>query len=236
MDLANLKFDKKTGEIINYYNPQDDALLYAALIRRLKEFDGNAKKAFEEPFFKPKKDGSQGPLVKKVKIIEKSTLSVPLDNGNAIAGNDSMVRVDVFYINGEGYYLVPVYEVDTVKKILPNKAIVPNKSYEEWKIMSDENFVFSLYPNDLIAIKSNKKMTFSLDNKNSTLPEKYVSTFELVYYRNTDISTASINVINHDKTYVKKSLGVKNLMKIEKYSVDVLGNITKVGREKRRGF
>ena len=236
VDLANLKFDKKTGEIINYYNPQDDALLYAALIRRLKEFDGNAKKAFEEPFFKPKKDGSQGPLVKKVKIIEKSTLSVPLDNGNAIAGNDSMVRVDVFYINGEGYYLVPVYEVDTVKKILPNKAIVQNKSYEEWKIMSDENFVFSLYPNDLIAIKSNKKMTFSLDNKNSTLPEKYVSTFELVYYRNTGISTASINVINHDKTYVKKSLGVKNLMKIEKYSVDVLGNITKVGREKRRGF
>ena len=233
--LTSLKLDK-TGEILNYYNPQDDALLYEALKQRLTAFGGDAKKAFEDPFYKPKSDGSRGPLVKKVKTIEKCTSSVSLDNGHAIADNGSMVRVDVFYVGGEGYYLVPIYEADTVKKILPNRAIVSNKSMSEWKVMNDDDFVFSLYPNDLIKVTSKKDISLSLCQKDSTLPERHVAKTEFLYYRSTDISSASIKVINHDKTYFIKSLGVKRLISIEKYSVDVLGNITKVGKEKRMGF
>lgn len=233
--LTSLKLDK-TGEIQNYYNPQDDALLYEALKQRLTAFGGDAKKAFEDPFYKPKSDGSRGPLVKKVKTIEKCTSSVSLDNGHAIAENGSMVRVDVFYVGGEGYYLVPIYEADTVKRDLPNRAIVALKPMQEWKIMNDDDFVFSLYPNDLIRVTSKKDMIFSLYNKESTLAERYVCKSEFIYYRKTGISTGSITVINHDKTYVINSLGVKTLFSIEKYSVDVLGNITKVGKEKRMGF
>lgn len=232
--LTSLKL--KDGEIENYFNPSSDILLYNALLERLKQFNGDAKAAFEEKFYKPKSDESKGPLVKKVKIIEKSTLTVPVHNGTAIADNDSMVRTDVFFVEGEGYYLVPIYVADTVKKEMPNKAIVANKTYEQWKAMSDENFLFSLYPNDLIHIVSKKDMKFSLVNKDATLAKNCVSKDVFVYFKGTDISTASITAINHDNTYKLRGLGVKSLLSMEKCQVDVLGNITKAGREKRMGF
>ena len=102
--------------------------------------------------------------------------------------------------------------------------------------MSDENFLFSLYPNDLIHIVSKKDMTFSLVNKDATLAKNLVTNDIFVYFRKSSISTASITVINHDNTYTIPSLGVKSLLLLEKCQVDVLGNITKSGREKRMGF
>ena len=232
--LTSLKL--KDGEIENYFNPSSDILLYNALLERLKQFNGDAKAAFEEDFYKPKSNGSKGPLVKKVKIVEKSTLTVPVHNGTAIADNDSMVRTDVFYVEGEGYYLVPVYVADTVKEELPNKAITRDRSYRDWKVMDEKNFLFSLYPNDLIHIVSKRDMKFSLVNKEATLAKNYFSKDVLVYFKGTDISTASLTVINHDNTYKLHGLGVKTLLLIEKCQVDVLGNITKSGKEKRMGF
>ncbi|MGN1139116.1 MAG: type II CRISPR RNA-guided endonuclease Cas9 [Ruminococcus sp.] len=232
--LTSLKL--KNGEIENYFNPSSDILLYNALLERLKQFNGDAKSAFEEDFYKPKSDGSRGPIVKKVKIIEKSTLTVPVHNCTAIADNDTMVRTDVFYVDGEGYYLVPIYVADTVKKQLPNKAIVPHKAFSDWKEMSDGNFLFSLYPNDLIHIVSKRDMKFSLVNKDATLAKNYSSKDVFVYFKGTDISTASIAAINHDNTYKLRGLGVKTLQLIEKCQVDVLGNISKSGREKRMEF
>ena len=232
--LTSLKL--KDGETENYFNPSSDILLYNALLERLKQFNGDAKAAFEEDFYKPKSNGSKGPLVKKVKIVEKSTLTVPVHNGTAIADNDSMVRTDVFYVEGEGYYLVPVYVADTVKEELPNKAITRDRSYRDWKVMDEKNFLFSLYPNDLIHIVSKRDMKFSLVNKEATLAKNYFSKDVLVYFKGTDISTASLTVINHDNTYKLHGLGVKTLLLIEKCQVDVLGNITKSGKEKRMGF
>ena len=57
--LTDLKL--KNGEIENYFNPESDVLLYNALKERLIAFGGDAKKAFEAPFHKPKSDGSEGP-------------------------------------------------------------------------------------------------------------------------------------------------------------------------------
>ena len=232
--LTELKFEN--GEIKNYYNPESDVLLYNALKKRLAAFGGNAKKAFAVPFHKPKSDGSEGPLVKKVKLINKATLTVPVLNNTAVADNGSMVRVDVFFVEGEGYYLVPIYVADTVKKELPNKAIVAHKPYEEWKEMREESFIFSLYQNDLIGIKLKKAMNFSLVQKNSTLPKNITVKEGLFYYRGTNIFGANISVINSDNTYTVESLGVKRIPVIEKYQVDVLGNISKVGKEKRVRF
>ena len=232
--LTSLKL--KGGEIENYFNPYSDLLLYNALKARLSSFGGDAKKAFETPFYKPKSDGSQGPLVKKVKVMEKATLTVPVQNKTAVADNGSMVRVDVFFVEGDGYYLVPIYVADTVKEELPNRAIVAHKPYSDWKEMQEENFVFSLYPNDLIKTEFSKEMKFSLSQKDSTLPsEKYIRE-GLFYYKGTNISGASIGIINHDNTYMIESLGVKRIPVIEKYQVDVLGTTSKVGKEKRMGF
>ncbi|MGN1467043.1 MAG: type II CRISPR RNA-guided endonuclease Cas9 [Ruminococcus sp.] len=234
VSLTSLKL--KDGEIENYFNPASDMLLYNALKERLMQFDGKADKAFEQPFYKPKSDGTQGPVVKKVKIMEKATLTVPVHKGTAIADNGSMVRVDVFFVEGEGYYLVPVYVADTVKSELPNKAIVAHKSYTEWKEMDDKNFIFSLYPNDLIRVVAKKDMEFSLACKESTLPKKLIANDILLYYKCCGITNASLTVINHDNTYTIPSLGVKRLVSLEKYQVDVLGNVHKVRKEKRMRF
>lgn len=235
--LSSLRL--KNGEIEGYFNPSSDMLLYNALKSRLAMYDGDGKKAFAdstEPFRKPKHDGTDGPIVKKVKIQNKATLSVQVQNKTAIADNGSMVRVDVFFVENEGYYLVPVYVSDTVALDLPNRAIVGGKPYSKWKEMDNDNFVFSLYPNDLIKVKSKRDMKFNLVNPDSTLAKNYTARESMLYYKGTDISTAAITAINHDNTYKLRGLGVKSLLSIEKYSVDVLGNKTKVNKEKRMGF
>ena len=233
--LQNLKLDKE-GEIANYYAPESDTILYNALKERLRAYDNKPAKAFAEPFYKPKADGTPGPLVKKVKVYEKSTLNVAVQQNTAVADNDSMVRVDVFHVKGDGYYLVPIYIADTLKKELPNKAIVASKPYADWSVMDDSNFIFSLYPNDLIKFEHRSFKVFNKVNKDSNLSDTFESKIQYAYFKSADISSASIRIITHDNTYFIKSLGVKTLSKLEKYQVDVLGNYNKVKKEVRKPF
>ena len=102
--------------------------------------------------------------------------------------------------------------------------------------MDDKDFVFSLYPNDLIRITAKKDMKFSVVNKDSTLPANKYGNELLLYYGGADISTASINGITHDNSYKFKGCGVKSLVNIEKFTVDPLGNVNKVNKEKRMYF
>lgn len=232
--LTSLKLNKKTGEIEGYYARESDRLLYEALKKRLTEFGGDAKKAFAEPFYKPKSDGTRGPLVKKVKIYETSTLSVPVHGGQA--DNGGMIRVDVFYLEGDGYYYVPVYTADVVRNVLPNRAVIQGKPYAEWKVMNDENFLFSMYPNDLIYIESRKGIKLKAP-KDSSLQEQIVRKKGLYYFKGLGISTNSLVVITHDHGYEQPSLGGKRLSCLKKYAVDVLGNYSEVPLpEKRKGL
>lgn len=233
--LSSLKLDKE-GEITGYYKPESDRLLYEALKKRLAAFGGNGTKAFEAPFHKPKSDGSPGPLVSKVKILERTTLSVPVHKGSGIADNDSMVRIDVFKVDGDGYYLVPIYVADTLKAELPDRAVVANKSYSEWKQMKDEDFVFSLYPNDLIKVEHRRTITLKKCFDDSTLPDVTEAREFILYYISSDISTGAIRCITNDNTYFIKALGIKTLKNIEKYTVDVLGEYHPVRKEERQGF
>ena len=234
-DLKNLKLNKE-GEIEKYYAPESDTLLYNALKARLLQYGNNGAKAFEQPFYKPKADGTNGPLVKKVKVYEKSTLNVPVQQNTGVADNDSMVRVDVFKVEGDGYYLVPIYIADTLKATLPNKAIVAYKNYNDWPKMQEQDFLFSLYPNDLIKFTHKKEIKFSKANEDSDLASELLSKEEYVYYKGTNISTGAIGIITHDNSYIVKGLGVKTLKNLEKYQVDVLGNYTKVKKEIRQHF
>ena len=229
--LTSLSLNKKTGEIEKYYAPESDRLLYEALKKRLEEFDGNAEKAFAEPFYKPKHDGTRGPLVKKVKIYEKKTITVPVGGGNA--DNGSMIRVDVFYMEDDGYYYVPIYITDVVKDELPNKAVVRNKLPEDWKEMDDKDFLFSMYPHDLIYVE--RKEAFTLDApKNSSLDPTISKTKGLFYYRSFDSNTGSFKIYTHDSSYSKKSLGGKTLSCLKKYTVDILGNYSEVSLPEKR--
>ncbi|AXL22271.1 type II CRISPR RNA-guided endonuclease Cas9 [Megasphaera stantonii] len=237
--LSKLKL--KNGEIEGYYNPSSDRLLYEALKQRLEAFGGDGKKAFKEPFYKPKADGTFGAEVKKVKLIEAATLLVSVNNGKGVAQNDSnngMVRVDVFGVdeNGKlGYYFVPIYVADTIRDILPNKAIIQGKKYTDWKVMKDDDFLFSLYSNDLIYIESAKEIVLHTI-KESTLPSDYNIKKGFLYYKGTHGRNATLTVVNHDGTYTKGSMGAKGLLCLKKCTVDVLGNIHYVKKERRLGF
>lgn len=232
--LSSLKLDKK-GEIANYFNPNSDRLLYQALKERLQMFGGDGAKAFAEPFYKPKQDGTPGPVVHKVKVCEKSTLNVEVHGGKGVANHDSMVRIDVFHVEDDGYYLVPIYIADTLKEELPNRACIAHKPYSEWKVMKDEDFVFSLYPNDLIRVRHKSGIELTKVRKESTLPESRTVNDELLYYRGSDISTGAILLINHDNTYAVR-LGIKTLRSVEKYTVDVLGEYHRIEKEVRQRF
>ena len=230
--LTDLKLDKD-GEIPGYYNKESDMLLYQALRERLQAFGGDGKKAFtEHSFYKPKRDGTPGPLVKKVKIYKKvsRTFSTYHGNGVATSVDGGMVRVDVFCVENDGYYFVPIYVADTVEKELPNQAVVQNK---EWKEMDDANFVFSLYPKDLIYISSRK--TYSLKLEKGAIGNPVRMEKEGLYYFNgLNISTGAIGIMTHDCRYVKESLGGKTLRIIQKYQVDVLGDYTPVKLPEQR--
>ena len=233
--ITDLKLNKD-GEIDGYFNPSSDTLLYNALKDRLVAFGGNGKEAFAEPFFKPRADGTPGAQVRKVKLYSKVTSTVPVHGGNGVADNDTMVRVDVYYTPGDGYYWVPIYVADTVKPILPNRAVVAHKSCSEWKEMSEENFLFSLCQNDLICIESKRSIKLKAANKDSTLEKELTVQRVLAYFEGGNISTGVISVTTHDNAYIAESLGFKTLQKVEKYQVDVLGNYTRVKKEKRQLF
>lgn len=222
--LTSLKLDKN-GEIKGYYNPQTDPRLYQALVERLRQFGGEGKKAFAEPFYKPKKDGTPGPRVDKVKIAEKASLSV--STGRGVADNGEMIRMDVFHIPDDGYYFIPVYVADTKKATLPSKAVVAHKSPEAWKQMKPEHFLFSVFKGDLIYVESSKGISLTLAEK--AIGEKKIQVKSgLFYFCGANISKGSIAIETHDRRYEMEGLGVKKLKAIEKRQVDVLGKVSKV--------
>lgn len=229
-ELKKLKLDKM-GEIEGY--PKEsikyNQLLYNDLKNKLILNNGNAAKAFEEKFYRPNIDDSNGTIVKKVKLEQKITLPTELRN-NAIAANGYMIRIDVFKVEKEGFYFVPIYVSDTVKEKLPNRACVSKKTLSDWKEMREEDFVFSIYPNDLIYLENYNEMKLhSKFNDNTIQFDKL-----LVYFVSADISSASISVMNLDNTYTAKGIGIKNLKQIKKYNIDILGNYHEIKKKEIR--
>ena len=163
-------------------------------------------------------------------------MSTFLDYYKGIAKYDSMVRIDVFKVEGDGYYFVPIYVADTVEPELPDKAVIANRPDNEWKQMSDDDFMFSLYPNDLIKVTRKKDVILKRSFDNSTLPETIASTECLLYYTGADISTGAISCVTNDNAYSIRGLGIKTLKSIEKYTVDILGEYHPVRKEERQRF
>lgn len=166
---------------------------------------------------KPTNDGSPGPVVRTVTAIIDKLSGIPIRGG--VAKNDSMLRVDVFSKAGK-FYLVPVYVHHKVTG-LPNKAIVAFKDEDDWTLI-DENyqFEFSIYPNDFIKINLKKESISG-------------------YYSGSDRATGAVNLWTHDRnSFIGKDglirgIGVKTALSVEKYNVDVLGNIFPAPREVR---
>lgn len=192
-----------------------DKKLYDDIYQKLQECNFKADKAFKEEYRKYSKKGNS-PIVRSIKVPSAGSTGVKLKN-KAIAENANMVRVDVFLKNNK-YYLVPVYVSDFVKEELPNKAIVAAKGEQDWIEMTEEyEFKFSLYPNDLVKIKKkNEKEVYA-------------------YYNSTDRSTAAMKVLSVEGGKNPDRICVQRLEIFEKYEVSVLGNISRINKEKRKG-
>ena len=192
-----------------------DKKLYDDIYQKMKEADFKAEKAFANEYRKYSKNGNS-PIVRSIKVASAGATGVQLKNG-AIAENANMVRVDVFEKDNKNY-LVPIYVSDFAKNELPNKAICANKDEKEWIEMTEKyKFKFSLYPNDLVKIKRKNEKEF------------------YAYYCSTHRGTGAINLLAVNGESRIESVGVKGLEIFEKYQVDILGNISKINKEKREG-
>tara|TARA_B100000780_G_scaffold225884_1_gene165033 strand:- start:354 stop:956 length:603 start_codon:yes stop_codon:yes gene_type:complete len=193
----------------------------AVIKERLIEYNDKGDRAFAFPLYKPGKDGSQGPLIRSVKLIsvQKSGLSIR----HGIANNGDMVRTDVF-TDGKKYFLVPIYVADAAKRELPNKAVSRDKPECEWVVMDQKyQFLFSLYKNDWVCVRGKPK----------TKPFT-------CYYAGMDRSTGVISLWSHDRNQTEgnkglyRSIGVKRAERFTKYHVDLLGELYKVQEETRQ--
>jgi len=169
---------------------------------------------------KPDKQGKPtGPIVRAVTMVIDKLSGIPVRGG--IAKNDTMLRVDMFS-KAKRYYLVTVYVFHSVAKELPSRAIVAHKDEDDWTVISEDfEFCFSMYPNDFIRI-SQKKETF------------------MGYYAGCDRGSGNVNLWSHDrnsqigKSGMIRGIGVKTAVNVEKFNVDVLGNIYPAPPEIRR--
>jgi CRISPR-associated endonuclease Csn1 len=222
--LENLKLTDLLN-IVGADDPRNAGLL-AALRERLEAHKGDGKKAFglnAAPVYKPRKDGTPGPVIRAVKVKSPQSGGVPVRGG--VADQASMWRVDVFRKGGR-YFLVPLYQADRKRgQPLPDHACVAHKPRSEWDRIDDSfDFRFSLYPNDLIRVKQRGKTFFG-------------------YFAGADIASANIDILVHDrnpsisKNGVWRGVGIKvGVEDFTKFHVDILGNSHTAQEETRRGL
>lgn len=219
--LASLTL-KDLGNLID---PHRNEKLYAAIRARLEAHGGKGDKAFPpgNPLHKPDRNGElTGPVVRTVTLLIDKLSGIPVRGG--VAKNDTMLRVDVFTKDGR-FHLVPVYVHHRVTKALPNRAIVAFKDENVWTLIDESfGFCFSLYPNDLVRVQQKGKEPI------------------LGYFGSCHRGTGNINIWAHDrgqqvgKDGMIEGIGVKTALALEKFNVDVLGNVYSTEPESRRGL
>ena len=216
--LAKLKL-KDLPNIVGFKDPRNKELI-EAIEQRLKDHDDDGKKAFKEPLRKPSRKGNSGPIVRAVKLFTVQKSGMPVRGG--VANNGDMVRIDVF-TDGKKFHVVPLYVADVVKCELPDRAVVAYKPEEEWTVMDEHHdFLFSLHANDWVRISL----------KNEVQKEGY--------YAGLNRATGAISIWVHDRNKEKgrngfiDGIGIKTAISVEKFHVDLLGNLHRVRQEIRR--
>ncbi|HEY3330131.1 MAG TPA: type II CRISPR RNA-guided endonuclease Cas9 [Capsulimonadaceae bacterium] len=207
----------KLADLARLYDPKSNTTFYAAIRGRLEQFGGDGEKAFAEPLYKPGKNGTQGPQVRQVKVVESQPSGVEVRGG--VADNGDMVRVDV-YSKGGKHFIVPVYASQLMSGKLPQRAISAHKPEEQWDLITgDFAFVCSLYPFDLVRVV--------------TKDEEFTG-----YYRSTDRDNAKLTVsaVNSGNVESIRRLSSKTALSIEKQSISILGVPSVVTGEPRRGL
>lgn len=203
------------NDLQNLVCKESDTRLFEAICARMAEHGGKADKAFAEPLRKPTHDGSPGPIVKGVKLLQTQFTGVNIRGG--IADNGGMVRTDVFRNKGK-YYLVPVYVSDMISGQLPTRAITAHKPEDEWPVVDESyEFLFSLWPYDLVRMDIGAETIWG-------------------YYRGTHRANGALKLCLVNDNKAETTYGARNAKTIEKYQIGVLGDYHPVGKEVRLGL
>jgi CRISPR-associated endonuclease Csn1 len=221
--VKTLLKDLSLKDIPNIVGYGRDTQLIDAIRTRLEAYGGDGKKAFDDkqpPLRKPSKNPEKAPIIRSVKLLDTQKSGIKIRGG--IANNGDMLRTDIFTKGGK-FYAVPVYVSDTVKTELPNRAVVAFKPEEEWTVMDKTyQFLFSLYPNDWVCIRY----------KNKPAREGY--------YSGLHRGTGNIDLWVHDRNQSigkegkLEGNGIKTSLAVEKYHVDLLGNLHRAHQEIRQ--
>jgi CRISPR-associated endonuclease Csn1 len=177
--------------------------------------------AFNTPLYKPSDNGKAAPIVRSVKLFTVQKSGMPVRGG--VSNNGDMIRVDIFTNKGK-FFSVPLYVADAVRKELPSNAVVANKPEDAWTVIDESfNFLFSLYPNDWVSVVV----------KQNEAPREG-------YYAGLDRATGAISLWVHDRNHsvgkdgLIRSIGIKTAQSLQKYHVDMLGNLHLVHQETRQ--
>lgn len=150
--------DKKDKWKVKFYNPSSEKLV-------IKDYGGKygLEKALQ---------------LGKIHALIKGNQKEQDDLGlHKFALNENMPRLDI-YKRGNKFYAVPIYTMDFAKGKLPNIAIGDIE-------MSESEFCFSLFKDDLIAVRK-KGMSKEIE----------------CYYKSFDIDSCRIFIEKHDSYYV----------------------------------
>ena len=202
--------EKQLKKVVGRDDPRE-AGLHRLIEERLKQYGGDPKKAFEEPLYRRKKDGSRGPVVWGLRVMERHPTGVQLQKKGGMADNGSMVRLDVYRIDNK-FVADPIYVVDLVDKLRSARYCKIGVGQSNWPLTpAGLPKLFSLYRNSYVRIQK----------KDGQLIEGYYVGF--------DIASSRIKIRTHDGDQRKGEegffrIGIASLKQFEVMHVDILGN------------
>ena len=194
----------KTSDLDNIVgagDPRNSALI-ELLRMRLAAHNGDGKKAFAAPIYKPSALGKKAPLIRTVKLASTQKSGMRVRGGVADLGE--MLHVAV-YRHVKKHMIEPVYAAG--KEIRVVSSYMPG----------DAEFLFSLTKNDYVRI---------------TLGGICHEGYFVMYESDGRMTLRAHDQPKPDKEYFRK--GVASATQIEKFHVDILGNLYSAPPEKRR--
>lgn len=213
----------------NMVDIKSNQYIYNAIKTRLEEFKNDPKKAFENPLYYTKKDGTIINTIKKISVYDDSIALVPVRNG--VACNGDLLRLDVFK-SDEGFVISPMYMNDFLSKQLPQTYLANSLEYPldpSWP------FILSMQKNDFIELTSFRKFsnTITISRGFFNTFNRFGSAIQLLDITETvqNIETGEITTNYYDD----KRFGIKTLENISKYEVSLTGDKFLVN-EKRKTF
>ena len=209
LNFSNIGYNPKTKEFdCKIFNYGSDSATYDAILDRLIEFDGNGAKAFEEPFYKLSKSGVPGQEIKGVKLIN-SYNGVEVNGG--ITSSAMQLRIDIFNSKGK-LWIVPIYR-HNVHTELPNTAISQKEV-----VVSDDEFLFSLYNQDTILFKENGEDILGI-------------------YKGVDRSSGAMSIkVLRNGAFEDCRVTINRLEDLRKINIGILGDYNIIKKEKRQYF